>query len=160
MDKIDFYIDDQLINSFYNNNYESDEIIDTQDYESPIDEPPNPEPPIDEPPIVKPNEIIEPDEKIESSDYENTIEELNRKINKIKRNRNVARGRGRCNQLKKMSKEEIKKEKKQSLEANRLAAKRCRLKKKMFIYDLETKISDQNKLIKNLQKELKELKGK
>jgi len=143
MDKIEFYLDDQLINSFYDNNYEPDEIIETQDYEPPIAEPPS----------------IEPDEEIESSDYENTIEELNRKINKIKRNRHVARGRGRCNQLKKMSKDEIKKEKKQSLEANRLAAKRCRLKKKIFIYELETKISDQNKLIKNLQKELKKLKG-
>jgi hypothetical protein len=154
MDQIEFYLDDQLINSFYDNNYESDEIIETQDYE-----PHNAEPPSIEPQDYEPHNA-EPPEKIESSDYDNTIEELNRKINKIKRNRHVARGRGRCKQLKTMSKEEIKKERKQSLEANRLAAKRCRLKKKMFIYDLETKIYDQNKLIKNLQKELKKLKGK
>ena len=68
MDKIDFYINDQLINSFYDNNYESDEIIETEEYE----------PPFVDPLIAKSNEIIktqeyESNEIIEPTNLSSTV---------------------------------------------------------------------------------------
>ena len=114
MKNLELYLDDQLINSMYND-MDINSIYNNMDISS--IEPHNIEPHNIEPPC--PSEIKE-----DTNEFKNNIEKLDKKINKIKRNRNVARGRGRYKQLKTMTKDEIRKEQNQSLESNRLAAKK------------------------------------
>jgi tRNA(Ile)-lysidine synthase TilS/MesJ len=164
MKNLELYLDDQLINSMYND-MDINSIYNNMDISS--IEPHNIEPHNIEPHNIEPHNIephnIEPpcpsEIKEDTNEFKNTIEQLDKKINKIKKNRNVARGRGRYKQLKTMTKDEIRKEQNQSLESNRLAAKKCRLKKKFFINQLEFKIDEQIDLIKSLQKEIKKIKG-
>ena len=65
----------------------------------------------------------------------------------------ISRGRARKEQLKNMSPEEKRAEKKAMMEINRLSAKKCREKKKKYVSDLECKLINYETKFKKQKKE-------
>lgn len=70
----------------------------------------------------------------------------------------MARGRGRALQKAKMSKDQLEVEHYLRLEKQKEAAKKFRDKKKMYVKELESKISDLEKIVKKQEEEIEKLK--
>lgn len=80
------------------------------------------------------------------------------KLNILPPNHKIARGRGRALQKAAMTKDQLEVEHYLRLERQKEAAKKFRYKKKMYVKELESKISDLEKIVKKQEEEIEKLK--